>query len=408
MKLKLKSIMIFACMIVLTTGCTAKNNELIIENPTQYNHGTDYQYYWHQQGQGQGITESEDGYYFINGSYLYYMDKHSMEPVLLDNNPSNDCSPDKEDSIPQNCNAYINNSFIHFQGTITYYDNHLYVLHTSERTEKDVFGTNQYELIRMNKDGTGRKMVRQFDTKPTVVIHRNHIYFTKNPMKEINAENPSILSVPLANPKQKPTTLYTIDLSDLHFIDLIAYGDHLYAVESGRNMYRTIKHNLSSGENEIMYSEYEGNAYITGMLKDSLVFNIFTGDPEDEKSWDQYRSNLEGTDVSLLPIKLPVLSKLYVDENYYYLNPLSMYIKEYQLDHLKDEMIIYDLNYEEVERVDMSMRELYAVEIVGNSQHMFLRTTAGSNYERLYYLDKSTIGSGNAKLELLVESAAPQ
>lgn len=407
MKLELKYIMIFACMIILTIGCTAKNNELIIENPTQYNHGTDYQYYLHQQGSGQGITETEDGYYFINGSYVYYMDKQSMEPVLLDNNPSNDCSPDKEDNIPQNCNAYINNSFIHFQGTITYYDNHLYVLHTSERTEKDVFGMNQYELIRMNTDGSDRKIIRQFDAKPTVVIHRNYIYFTNNPMEEVNAENPSILSVPLANPKQKPTTLYTIELSKLHFIDLTAYGDHLYAVESGRNMYRTIKHNLSSGENEIMYSDYEGNALITSILKDSLFVNLFTGDPEDEKSWDQYHSNLDGTDVSLLPIKLPILSKLLVDENYYYLNPLSSNNKEEDFGHIKEEMIIYDSNYEEVERVDMSMRELYAVEIVGNSQHMFLRTTAGTNYERLYYLDKSTIGSGNTKLELLVESAAP-
>lgn len=408
MKLNFKHTIIFTCLIILTIGCTAQNNELNIENPTAYNHGTDYQHYLHEIGSGLNITESEDGYYFINGSYLYYMDKQSMEPILLDHNPNNDCSPSNVESVPRNCNAYVYNEHIHFQGIVTYYNEQLYAVMLQERTDKDVIGSKKYVLVQMNKDGSDRKVIREFDDRPSpVLIHRNHIYFVDNTKDPTNARNPKLLSVPLTDPKQEPTELYTIELTNMHFNDAIAYGNHLYFRESGRNMYRTIKYNLSTNEYEPLYSGYEGNAAISSILDNTLFFSLFTGDESDEKSWDQYRSNLEGQDVTLLPMKRPVVSHLLADDRYYYLNPVSWYIKGEQFSHVKDEMIIYDLNYEEIELVDTSMLEMWTFAYTGNDQHMFVRSYGTNDYQQLYYLDKSTIGSGNAKLELLVESAAP-
>ncbi|MDQ0115053.1 hypothetical protein [Paenibacillus harenae] len=408
MKQSLVRIIIISCLMFTIVGCTNKENELVIENPTQYNPDTDYQYYLHKQGTGQKITETEDGYYLINGSYLYYMDKQTMEPILLDNNPNNDCSPSDAESIPHNCNAYIYNVYINFPGSVTYYKDHLYILEISDRTDKDAFGSKQYVLVKMNKDGTKRKVIREFDTLPMpVVIHRDHIYFVNNAMSE---ENSTIFSVPLAEPRKEASTVYTVERSNIDIGDLRAYGDYLYFLESGPNMMRTVMHNLSTQESKLLYSDFEGNAGISSIWGNKLFFGLFTGDVLDEKSWDQYSSNLEGEEVVKLPIKLPIISRIHRDRQFFFLNPVSVYSKGEEFPDVEDAMIIYDSNYKEVDHIDMSILDYYTVDITGNDQHMFFHSHGnGGNghFERLYYLDKSKISNGSAKLELVVESAAP-
>lgn len=408
MKPYLKQFFFFTCLMLIAIGCTTPEKDIVIENPIEYNPETDYQYYLHQDSSGQGITESEDGYYFINGSYLYYMDKISMEPILLDNNPNNDCPPSNTESIPRNCNAYLYNEKIHFEGTVIYYKGHLYVLHIEERTDKDVFGSKQYVLVQMNKDGSNRKVIREFDTVPSpVIIHRDMIYFVDRTQYQTNTVHQSILSIPLANPKQEPTTLYTVESADLTLNDIIAYGHYLYVTEMGPNMYRTVQYNLNTHEHELLYRDYE-NASITSIQKDTLFFGLFSGDPTDEQSWENYSSNLNGQEIFKLPIKIPIVSRLLVDDRYYYLNPVSWYSKGEQFAQVEEAMIIYDANYKEIERVDMSMMGMWAFAYPGNEQHMFFRTyDATYDYQSLYYLDKSTIGRGDAKLEFLAESAAP-
>ena len=282
MKLNLKLIVLFTCLMMLSIGCTKQDPEITYDHPIQYHPETDYQYYMHQDSSGQGIAESRDGYYFINGSYLYYMDKQSMEPILLDNNPNHDCRPDHVQRVPLNCNAYIYNESLDFEGSITYYKDHLYVLHIEERTEKDVFGHKHFVLVQMNQDGSNRKVIRESDTVPApVIIHRDQIYFVDRTLYQTQTTLQSILSVPLTNPKQEPTTLYTVESADITINDILAYGNYLYVTEMGPNMYRTIQYDLENYEPKLLYSEFKGNVSISGIRNDALFFGIFTGDPTD-------------------------------------------------------------------------------------------------------------------------------
>lgn len=122
-----KFLMCICFVTIMLSGCRSNDNgdisSVISQNTDQslYHFDTDYQYFFHWQGTGQVIAASEDGYYMLNGSYLYYMDKQHMEPILLDNNPNNDCTPNSATNVPRNCNAFVQTEAELATATISYY-----------------------------------------------------------------------------------------------------------------------------------------------------------------------------------------------------------------------------------------------------------------------------------------------
>ncbi|QKS45981.1 hypothetical protein HUB94_17165 [Paenibacillus cellulosilyticus] len=392
-----------------------------------YHSDTDYQYFFHSQGRGQGIAASADGYYILNGSYLYYMDKQNMEPILLDNNPNNDCTPNSAAHVPRNCNAFVQtDAELVATATITYYKNNLYLVERIERTDKDALMNKQYALIRMDKDGTNRKVLRKFDAPPyPVVIHRDQIYYVNNLMTVDQVAKPSVVSVPLANPDKEPVILYTLGPDD-SVNDLIAYGNMLYVMDYGNNMFRTIGYDINTHETTVLFTDDKGNLSISGIPEiglshqfkggvaiygiygSRLYSNIFPGDQTDPASWRIYNSDLGGQDVSIVPVNLPLVSWAYADQRYFYLNPVSWLIKSPDYADVAQEMVVYDLNYKEVNRVDISMLTNYSKGLVGDDRYMFFQATetGDSDTQRTYVLDKSQLNvRGGAELKLLMETA---
>lgn len=410
-------------------GCRSNDNgdisSVISQNTDQslYHFDTDYQYFFHWQGTGQVIAASEDGYYLLNGSYLYYMDKQHMEPILLDNNPNNDCTPNSATNVPRHCNAFVQTDSGLATATISYYKNNLYLVERIERTDKDAFTAKQFALIRMDKDGTNRKVLRKFDAPPIpVVIHRDQIYYVNNLMTADQMLKPSLLSVPLADPDQEPVILYTLNPNH-NINDLIAYGNMLYFMDIGPNIFRTIRYDINTQESNVLFTDDKGNLSIPGIPEiklshrsqggvavygiygSRLYSNIYPGDPKDPAAWRIYNSDLDGQDVSIVPVNLPLISWAYADQRYFYFNPVSWLIKSPDYEDIAPEMVVYDWNYKEVNRVDISMLTKYSPGFIGDDRYMFFQAT-DSDTQRIYVLDKSQLQvRGGAKLKLLMETA---
>lgn len=401
---------VFFSMTILLMACTADepNYESIELENSIYNPKTDYQYYLHQQLYNQRITEAEHGYYMLNGSYIYYMDKETMEPILLDNNPNNDCNPSSVEQQVVNCNAYVELGNMHW-GFISYYKDELYVISGSPSKEKDTFNQMQYELIKMQKDGTSRKRVRVFEDIPTTIaIHRDHLYFSDKGENDKGIVVERAVSVPIDAPDSEPTVLYSSEYNDLRYTDIIPYGNQVYITEMGRNMYQTIRYDLEQERWHILYENEEGNAGVTSRINDLLFYSLFTGDARDERSWKAYVSNLTGEEARELPIKFNSLNRIYTDVRYIYLEPNIWYTRDEQYQDLfgdiKDEVLVYDWAYQHVHSIDISIVPRSYNLINGNTDYMFLRTLEG-NAEKLYYLDKSQIASKKAQFKLLIETA---
>lgn len=397
-------------LLLVLTGCSSSEREveLVINHNNDekkvYNASTDYQYYFHQQAYGQRITESEYGFYFINGSYLYYMEKDNFKPILLDNNPSNDCSP-HTDEKGNNCNAYIQLGL--YKGFLSYYKQRLYIVEGGESLDKDTFGEMQYRLLEMNKDGTSRKVIRSFDFMPTTIsIHRDFLYFQQYATNESGLEIKQIVRVPISNADNKPEVLYSME-SDLHAIDVIPYDNSLYITEFGRNMYRTIKYDLDKKEREILFAEYEGNVAIDSRMNDKMFFSFFTGDALDESSWQLFSSDLNGKNVVNVPLNVQALNRIFVDDHYLYVEPSVLYTRSEQyaeaLQNVKEALVVYNWEHKLIDEIDISFVPRNYNVVNGSNQVMFIRTLENQK-ENIYYLDKSTIGSKKAEFNLLLES----
>lgn len=398
-------------MAVVITGCSTKQQsyEVYKYNHSIYNPETDYQYYLHQQMYNQRITETDNGYYMINGNYIYYIDKATMEPILLDNNPNNDCSPVSAKHQVSNCNAYIELGGAEYRGLITYYKDELYIVAGGISTEKDTFGEIKYELIKMKKDGSSRKTLKEFDYIPkSIAIHRDTVYFNSIGQNDKDITVEQVVSVPLDAPNSEPKVLYTVEYNDLHLNDIIPYGTNVYFTESGRNMYRTVQYNIELEKAEILFKDHVGNITIDSRIGDKMFFANFTGDARDKRSWKKYESNMDGEEISELPLHLNTLSHVYTDSNYLYQAPVLWYTHNEDFEDIfssiKDELLIYDWSYKQVYKVQIPYETRSYGFVNGNDQHIFLRTE-NSETEKIYYLDKSEISSKKAIFKLLIETA---
>ena len=75
------------------------------ESNNNYIKGKDAQYMYMSMDSQQYITASKEGYYFINGLYLYYCDFNTMNPIVLCNKPN--CLHDKEVDETKNLIAML-------------------------------------------------------------------------------------------------------------------------------------------------------------------------------------------------------------------------------------------------------------------------------------------------------------
>lgn len=153
---------------------------------------------------------SEKGYYFMGNSYLYFVDKETMQSTILCGKP--ECLHQD-----QNCNAYLGNI-----SHITYYDGKLYY---AAGQEQGIPGVDEgvWNLYAMNADGTQKTKVltlraenEGFYSNPTqFVIHKGQVLFL--------SDRENILCVPLGGNLEDAKAVKTNDLG----LDYEAVADSL-------------------------------------------------------------------------------------------------------------------------------------------------------------------------------------
>ena len=160
---------LFLILNIFTISCSDERN---LGN--EYIEGKDAQYMFMTTDGERYITRSEEGYYFINGWYLYYSDFNTMNPIVLCNKPN--CLHDKEldETKKFNCNAFLltgNNTTL-----LTIYNNYIYC-YIDYDFLKD--GTPVPELIRISLDGSERKTICELEEDITsMALHRGVLYYS--------------------------------------------------------------------------------------------------------------------------------------------------------------------------------------------------------------------------------------
>ena len=158
------------CMLLFTiiTGCS----NAIVYDPNQYDFEHDDQYYFTKLSASYpSVAKSADGYYFFSGesnSYLYYMDKKTMNPVILCNKPECLHAEESDSQKRERCNAFFYQS-----NNLIYYNQNLYAIGFDPESL-----TGGLVLTRISLDGTSQKVVAKFkDAVQRLIIHRGFIYY---------------------------------------------------------------------------------------------------------------------------------------------------------------------------------------------------------------------------------------
>ena len=406
----MKNIMFFLLLIlsIFTIGC---NNEKYLGN--EYIEEKDAQYMFMRTDGERYITRSEEGYYFINGLYLYYCDFNEMEPLVLCNKPN--CLHDKEvdSSKKYNCNGFLIAGFT--PKLLTIYDNYIYCY-----IERDFLKNNieKPELIRISLDGSERKTICELEPNIySMALHRGKLYY-------------SVSNILLEN-DDKGKDIYKYELKEY---DILNDSSEVKTVLEGKLVNGSISDIIPIGEN-LIFSEVGFDPDSDKIIVYDSVYNIKTNNKykigEDigadaigsfgisnknlvilPKTLEQnnyitdnklYEYNLETKESKVLFNKEFEETFYYSDDDYIYVDNTKYFSFEEENDenYLRS-LVVYNKKGEKIETIDVSDIEDYFLFNSGDENYMFVK---GENEEGAYikYIDKSKIGTGTAKLETLIE-----
>ncbi|MNO45928.1 hypothetical protein D3C76_362070 [compost metagenome] len=389
------------CVALIFTGCTTAPPDY----SNEYNPDTDYQYFYHEQSVGIRTGASKDGYYFLNNNYIYYMDKKSMKPVLLDNRPDSDCLRKEGTNPIENCNAYVA-QYAGDKDFLNYYNGKLYTIASSTVTEKDK-QVDRAELIELSKDGTKRRKILTFEFIPqAIAIHRGVVYYSSMDYAANSDRKYQIKQLHLDQRSAKPEVIYEGTQDNGYIVDIIPYGKNVYILEMGTNLYHVLRYDIQDQTFTPLFDDDDNsNELIGGITNQKLIFTKFYGNPLDERSWSFYEANLEGEHVRTLPIKRDFLSQVYADNQFVYARTAWYYLTPELAEGKSDpnQMNVYDLNYELIDSFDVSFLPMNHTIFVGDDNYMFVHY-AEDGKELIAVLDKSQIGAGKAAFHTLIET----
>ncbi|NMM55111.1 hypothetical protein [Paenibacillus aquistagni] len=389
-------------LLLLLSSCASPDQDM----SNEYIGKSDYPYMYHSTGNGTQIAYSDKGYYFLNGDYIYFMDKQNNSPVILDNRPDNGCVDNSEDRT--NCNAYVSHASPSDYLFIQYYEDHLYTMESRVETGKAAV----YELVRRNPDGSNRKVMKTFSNGvvKSVNIHRGFLYYSVQDYDKDSNMSYQLLRLPLERLSKKPEILYVGEYKQGSISDVLAYGAQIYFIEFTDTGYRTMRYDLKTTSTEPLWLSNDGGYAALSSIHDKhLYFKYYyptiasdNSDLFDKRTLVIYRSQLDGSDIRATNIKSsPIISNVYIDSQYTYVRPVW-----FQLTKVKDvanEMKIYkDGNL--VQTLDMSPFSLTHNLFVGDENNMFVIEFTGDK-SVLYYLNKSAIESANAKFIRMLETS---
>ena len=396
-----KHYLIICWLIFIVTGCS----QIKEDYSNDYNPDTDYQYFFHEQGMRILTGVSEDGYYFLNNRYIYFADKNTMKPILLDNRPDADCLNKSGTNPINNCNAYVQ-LYSGEHPFLSYTNGKLYIIATDTVIEKDIL-VDRPALFELSKDGTERRKIFTFDFSPqAIAIHRGYVYYSSMDYSVESDRKYEIKQLQLNKRSANPKVIYEGTLDNGHISDIIPYGKNLYILEMGTNMYRTLRYDL---ENKSMVTLFDddnsSNELIGAIANNKLIFTKFYGDPLDERSWHLFEANLDGEHVKKIPIERDFLSLVNADNQHFFVRTTWYYmtpeLAEGKMD--PNKLNVYDMDYNLIDSIDVSFLPIDNTIVTGDDNYMLVHYRQDGK-EMIAALDKTKLGSGKAAFQPIIET----
>lgn len=373
---------------VLLLGCSPK-----IQYENRYIDGQDHQYYYYSSEGAQSMAESESGYYFLGGEYLYFMDKASMAPVIVCNKPNCLHNEETDSTKTLYCNAF-------FEGakSLFYYNGSLYI--STTRTTM----TSESEFLKVTLDGTRRETLFGFDGGiSSAALHRGILYYAAQVW---DANGQTIVSVNATKLNGKSKEIYKETFGHGNVNDIICYGNYVYfktfdITEDGM-LYKMVRHNILTEEMEVLFD----NPIMVSIgkpsfIKDKMYYRKTKLEfPDMSLEYQEgFVAEIDGSNAnSSFEPGFPV--DVNSDGQYLYAHdiewsPFSKPVDEQQLT-------IYTIDGKVVDSVHTgSFGRLQSI-IPGGKEHMFLQQD-GEGFLRIYYADKSQISTGNIEWKLMFE-----
>lgn len=379
---------------IICTGCASKEAR---DYSNQYNAETDAPYHLLWQGGNQRIVEVDKGYYFLNANYIYYADKATMKPVLLDSNPNSDClSSNKQ---PENCSAFVYFSALDALHFLAYYDGALYTLQQAIDLKNKLFDLKKFELVKIAPDGSERSVVLDFEETPYFLsIHRGKLYVTTGRITNPETESYKLLAYDMEQLDKTPEVIFEGNQAQGMISDIFPYGKNIYFRESLAPFANYYRYDLENKTIQKMFSDEEGtlSGYINGIKNNTIIYSLFNGDLLDPESWQARTVTLENQNPQKLDLNPSFLSFYYWHDSdpYLYSFPVLGYDEILDIE-TKNELTIYDDQYHIVDVIPTPNFNVRTTLYVGNKDHMFAYTKEEDLY-KWYILDKRTIEAGNA------------
>lgn len=245
---------LFLCFSLMFTFSACKPNYDAL--PDSYNKETDYPYSFISMNEI-AIAPAENGYYYIKGDFLFFLDGTSKEMAVVCNRP--DCKHQYETDSKEvwKCDGYLGGAMFR---NVQVYEGAVYAL-TKGSTENDVLdlGTGD-KLTKISLDGTKREDIRPVSityggSAQPLRIHRGYAYYI-----EISKEGEALYRFPLNDPQTKVEMVYSVDGSIGKFIP---YGNHVYIQAEGD----ILDYSITENQVYLLKEKYS----LGGIYKDQLL-----------------------------------------------------------------------------------------------------------------------------------------
>lgn len=385
---------------IFITGCSEREE---LPNDNVYHPEVDFPYMYGDGLYGLEVASSPNGYYLLHDNLIYYLDKDTMQPVILDNRPDHGCDhqPNSE-----NCYAYVEQSATGLK-FIQYYNSHLYIAETLFDPQISKAGWYM-KLSRIDLDGKNRKEVKTFPIRPkSLAIHRGYIYYAIVSVSKENEEKLEIFRSSIQKPNEEEL-IYSGEadgIEDISPMTLTPFGNQIYWVGIGSQGYLTQRYDLSTGEVIRLWDRGDGSSSSLLAISDGrLYFSYFYGDPTDPRTLVKYSSNLAGDDIQeeiSIDQHPPVISYLLKDQNYTYIRPVYGYADLLPQD-IPYELAIYK-DGKKIHALDLTPLTNFFDVYVGDERYMFVSYDDNTK-SGFYYIDKQKFETQEAAFIPLLET----
>lgn len=271
---KLNLLILSIAAVFLLTGCGNRQGGALVESSfykEEYIPNEDYNYRsYNWLETSHGMVQTEDGYYFIAGEYLFFLDKDTGQTMPLCF--KTDCLHNEEtdDNKVAYCDALLgmDAGFMHF---LAYSQGRLYTICVDRNTA----GSN---IIEMKPDGSDRKVLSSYpfpgsdDSSTIMLMHRGVIYYGGSMVNMDGERHYGLNAFSTVSDSEEPIQVYTGAYDKGWIQNVSAYQNYVFFKDcyntdtsfSGKIM----KYDIRTGESEAIL---EGDYTIYGMEEGNLL-----------------------------------------------------------------------------------------------------------------------------------------